>query len=163
MKESRVVIFVLSLLSTTLLTVIGYASPLNQFFNVRGQAGNTTLTPIATVLKGTSVPVCGTQIVNGETWLNLCGGGSVALSVAKFSTVTPAPSATATPRATSTVQPTRIITNTPLAASYIATVNAQFSREICWKERNDPPTSRGTCFLVPLDAVISDTVKQIQP
>jgi hypothetical protein len=77
---------------------IGYASPLNQFANVRGIAGDTTRTPIATVRQGTSVPVASTQTVRGnETWFGLCSGGYVSGAVVRFNTNTPTLAATRTP------------------------------------------------------------------
>lgn len=96
---------------------IGQVSPINQFFNVRGNAGNTTQTPIATVQRGTSVPVTGSTVAGGSVWWRLCQGGWVAESVSNLTpyTNTPTPSRTATrPAVTPTASPTRIVASATL-------------------------------------------------
>jgi hypothetical protein len=109
---------------------VGAISPINQFFNVRFTPGNTTQTPIATVVRGTSVPVSGSTVAAGSVWWRLCQGGWVAESVSRLTLFTLTPTATitrtATPSRTPVVQaptPTRIVTTPTLDEAVIVTIN----------------------------------------
>jgi hypothetical protein len=109
---------------------VGAISPINQFFNVRSTPGNTTQTPIATVVRGTSVPVTGSTVASGSVWWRLCQGGWVAESVSWLTLFTPTPTPTitrtATPSRTPVVQaptPTRIVTTPTVAEAVAVTIN----------------------------------------
>jgi hypothetical protein len=95
---------------------IGQVQPLNAFVNVRGQAGNTTATPIATVVRGTNAPVSNSVVVRtNEVWYGLCQGGYVSGAVVRYSTNTPTRTPTRTPTVaprTATASPTRQPTST---------------------------------------------------
>lgn len=120
MTRRPIILYFIALLAVSAVSfaaIIGIVSPLNAFVNVRGQAGNTTLTPIGRIDKGTSAPVCSTVIANGEAWYGLCGGGYVSGAVVRYETITPARTPTPTVRATGTgtlKPPTRIPSSTPI-------------------------------------------------
>jgi len=114
--------------SLAVLTVIsfGYITPINQWANIRGTPGNLVSTPIDRIGRGTSVPVCGTQVVREVTWYALCSGGYVSGDVVVLVTNTPTLTPTRTPTATRTpvVQvPTRIATTPTVDEVVIVTIN----------------------------------------